>query len=97
MKVNDDKVGTGDKVATDPSAGPKLARVILVAGCMVKPLRVQSVDELKVETDIITAEGRRLAELLYWGAPWRYFNGLRDRLNELQPPDNDRYGRPMDH
>ena len=85
-----------DEVATDPSAGPKLARVILVDGCKVKPLRVQSVGELKADADI-TAEGRRLAEFLYWGAPWRYFNGLRDRLNELQPPDNDRYGRPPTH
>ena len=84
MKVND------DKVATDPSAGPKLARVIVVAGCAV-PLKVQSVQDLKVDTDI-TAEGRRLAEFLYWGAPWRYFNGLRDRLNELQPD-----GRPPTH
>lgn len=84
------------QVATDTSKGLKLARIILVDDCAVKPLRVQTVRELKVETDLV-AEGRRLAEFLYWGAPWRFFNGLRDRLIELQPPDDDRYGRKMDH
>ena len=92
MRVSDDKVGTGSR---SPER-QKIARVILAPGGNVNALRVQEVRDLSVDTDY-RAEGRRLAEFFYWGVPWRYFNGLQERLNELMPPDTDRYGRKMTH
>ena len=91
MRVSDDKVGVGD--AEEPKR-PQIARVLLVGGS--GALSVQAIADVTVPTNY-EAEGQRLAEFLFWYTPWKFFAGLQKRLNELKPPDTDRYSRLQTH
>ena len=74
----------------------RLIRIVLAPGVQaprIEPVPVTEYDPTGANLEY-AEEGRRLADFLYWGAPWRFFDGLQERLNELKQAGTDQYSRP---